>query len=64
MDGHCRLVKHTCPALPAHLNALGLVAADKSEEDEQEEIDEEQEEGRGEDSSDSEFSEEECSDSN
>jgi len=59
--GYCRPVRHTRPALPAHLPTLCLETAEKSEEDEHEETDEEQEEGREEDS---ELSEEEWSDLN
>jgi len=61
MDSYCRPVRHTCPALPAHLPTLCLETAEKSEEDKHEDTDEEQEEGRVEDS---ELSEEEWSDLN
>ena len=59
MDGNCRPVRHTHPALPAHLPTLRLETAEKSEKDEHEETDEEQE---GEEHS--EQSEEEWSDLN
>jgi len=48
VDGYCRPIRHTCPALPAHLPTLCLETAVKSE-DEHEETDDEQEEGREED---------------
>ena len=57
VDGHCHPIKHTHPALPAHLPAPDLEAADNSKQDEHEETDEEQEEEREEDISDSECSE-------
>ena len=57
MDGNCHPVRHTRPALPAHLPTLHLETAEKSEEDKHEETDEEQEE-------DSEQSEEEWSNLN
>jgi len=60
VDGYCRIVRHTRPALPVHLPKLRLETAEKSEEDEHEETDEEQEEGREEDSE--QLSEEEWSD--
>jgi len=44
VDGYCHLVRHTHPALPAHLPTLRLEIAEKSEEDEHEKADEEQEE--------------------
>jgi len=56
VDGNCHPVRHTRPALPAHLPTLRLETAEKSEEDEHEETDEEQE--------DSEQREEEWSDLN
>jgi len=56
MDGYCCPVRHTRPALPAHLHTLHLETTEKGEEDKHEETDEEQEEGREEDS---ELSEEE-----
>jgi len=59
VDGNCRPVRHTHPALPAHLPTLRLETAEKSEKDEHEETDEEQE---GEEHS--EQSEEEWSDLN
>jgi len=61
VDGYCHPVRHTHPALPAHLPTLRLEVAEKSEEDKHEETDEEQEEGREEDSQ---LSEEEWSDLN
>ena len=60
MDSNCRPIRHTCPALPAHLPTLHLETAEKSEEDELEETNEEQEERE----EDSEKSEEEWSDLN
>ena len=44
VDGNCCPVKHTHPALPAHLPLLRLQTVEKNEEDEHEETDEEQEE--------------------
>jgi len=43
VDGNCRPVRYTHPALPAHLPTLCLETAEKkkSEEDEHEETDEE-----------------------
>jgi len=57
VDGYCRPIRHTHPALPAHLPTGD---SRKSEEDKHKETDEEQEEGR----EDSELSEEEWSDLN
>ena len=68
VDGRCRPVRHTRPALPTHLPAPGP-AEDSCEEDEDEESKEANEEGeddvqrRGDssESDDSESSKEECS---
>jgi len=53
------ILQGTHPALPIHLPAPDLEAADNSKQDEHEETDEEQEDER-EDLSDLEFSEDEC----
>ena len=45
VDGKCRPVRHTCPALPTHLPTLRLETAERSEADEYEETDKEQKEG-------------------
>ena len=57
VDGHCHPVRHTRPALSAHLPAPGLEAVDKTEEMNMRRLIKK-------DLSDPEFSEEECSDSN
>ncbi|KAL7406750.1 hypothetical protein ABVT39_025713 [Epinephelus coioides] len=66
VDGRCRPVRHTRPALPTHLPAPRpgeMINEDESERDEEEEEEDVQRRGDSSESDGSESSEAECSDS-
>ena len=63
VNGRCRPVRHTRPALPPHLPTLG--SAEQSESDDSDDEQDDAQEGRrhSSESDDSEYSETQCSDS-